>query len=162
MTAVATIDDIRDLHSGASYPGHLIRGRVDALVLFAAAWLGRQDAYWIYDAGLKATCVDRDQEKLDEMKALYPDTWEFVNGDVYDFAENTWDTWDVVSLDCPSDQFQKCADKLQLWCDLAHEAVILGTGVGTYYRVPDGWKVSDVRKRSTYLGGVYWTCLEPA
>jgi hypothetical protein len=43
---------------------------------------------------------------------------------------------------------------------MARKAVILGTGVGTEVSAPDGWHVSDVRKRSDYDGGVYWTVLE--
>lgn len=158
----ATFESIRDLHAGASYPGALLRGREDALVLFAAAWLGRQDAFWVAEAGLVGTCVDRDGELLAEMEWVYPSGWRFVEGDCYEFAEKTDEQWDVVSLDCPSDQFQLCADNLQLWCDISRFAVILGTGVGTKVEEPDGWRITDTRKRSDFLGGVWWTCLEPA
>lgn len=156
-----TLDSIRDLEAGVSYPGSLLRGRTDALVMFAAAWLGRQDAVWVAEAGLTATCVDNDGDRLEEMRALYPDDWQFVNADVYEFGATVDRQWDVVSLDCPSGHFDRCAEHVQLWCDLARYAVILGTGFGTKVDVPDGWAVTDLRKRSTYMGGVWWTCLEP-
>lgn len=158
---MTTLAEVRDLHAGVSYPGWVLRGREDALVLFAAAWMGRQDAFWVHDAGLVGTCVDHDGAKLAEMQALYPDTWEFIQADVYEYGAIVQRQWDVVSLDCPSDQFQRCADHVQLWCDLARYAVVLGTGLGTVVEVPDGWAVTDVRKRSDFVGGVWWTVLEP-
>lgn len=159
MTVLA---DIRDLEAGASYPGGVLRGRETALILFAAGFLGKQDAYWVADAGLVGTCVDRDGHLLEQMRRMYPADWQFVQADVYEWATRRFRRWDIVSLDCPSDQFQRCADLLEVWCDIAQHAVILGTGVTTTFMVPEGWAVTDVRKRSDFVGGVYWTVLERA
>lgn len=156
-----TLADVRDLPSGVSYPNLARLGSETALILFAAQWLGKQDAVWIADAGLQGTCVDVQPDKLRQMEAIYPDGWEFVCADVFPFTERTDRSWDVVSIDCPSNMFQECADLIERWCSLARDAVILGTGVGTMVTAPDGWAVSEVRKRSDYDGGVYWTVLEP-
>jgi len=161
---VTELAEIRDLDAGSVYPGHRLQGCETALVMFAAGFLGKQDAYWIADAGLKATCVDADAAKVQEMQGMYPDDWDFVIGDVYDFAERhagRW-TWDVVSLDPWTQDFDRCAAQLATFCWLANRLVVIGTGVGTTLRVPLGWAVTEVVKRSDYRGGVYWTCLEPA
>lgn len=159
---MTTLEDIRDLDAGAAFPGALLRGRKDALVLFAAGFLGKQDALWVAEAGLTATCVDTDAKLLRTMEGMYPSGWEFVEADAYTFAETTDRQWDVVSLDCPSNQFQRCADHAPTWCRIAKHAVILGTGLHTLVKAPAGWKVTDHRKRSNYLGGVWWTNLERA
>ena len=163
MTAPATLDDIRDLHSGVTYPGHLMEGCETALLLFCAHWHGRQDAYWIADAGLVGTCVDVDGEKLAEMQAIYPAGWHYVEADVFEFpVTNRGQQWDVVSLDPWTNQFNSCALHIDLWCSLARKLVVIGTGHDTKIEPPDGWRITDVRKRSDYNGGVYWTVLEPA
>jgi len=154
---------IQDLEAGATYPGHLLDGCDTALVMFAAGFLGKQDAYWIADAGLKATCVDVDAAKLQQMQTMYPDAWHFVIQDAYDYAEHDagrW-TWDIVSLDPWTQDFDRCAAQIGTWCYLANRAVILGTGAATRVTPPKGWNITEIRKRSDYMGGVYWTCLEP-
>jgi hypothetical protein len=128
-------------------------------MLFCAAWFGRQDAVHIADAGLFATCVDTDEEKLLEMRGLYPDDWTFVCSDAFAFAKQTGGRWDVVSLDPFTDKFQLCAAMLPLWCDLARRVVVLGTGPDVALSIPDGWKLSDLRRRSDFKGGVYWAVL---
>jgi len=160
VTVPASLEDLVDLHSGASYPA-IPHGCETALILFSAHWHGRQDAYWILQAGLVGWCVDKNERRLREMAAIYPDSWQFVPSDVYEFAEAATHTWDVVSLDPWTNQFQECADRLPLWCSLANRMVILGTGHDTSVKPPGGWRLTDFRKRSDYNGGVFWTVLEP-
>jgi hypothetical protein len=159
---VTTLEQIRDLEAGAAYPGYLLEGCRTALVFFCAAFLGKQDCAWIAEAGLTGTCVDRDGDRLDEMAGLYPDGWEFLKVDVYEFAEETGGMWDIVSLDPWTQDFDRCAEALPLWCSLARRAVVLGTGVDTKVEAPDGWAVTEVRKRTDYDGGVFWTIVERA
>jgi hypothetical protein len=162
MVAVAhPWDKVRD-EADQSYPTHLLPDCETALVLFAAAWHGRQDAVFCADAGLTATCVDLDDLRLDEMARLYPDDWTFVCADACDFAEQTSGQWDIVSLDCFTNDFRRCAELLPLWCDLARKVVVLGTGPGVALSVPDGWRLSGLRHRSDFAGGVYWAVLERA
>lgn len=153
VSAQAVLDDM-------NYPHSVLVGCETALVVFCAAFRGYQDAWWIAEAGLRATCVDNDRAKLDEMGAIYPKDWEWLCLDAYE--GNPDRTWDVVSLDPWSNQFTRCADMIGTWCKLARHAVILGTGVDTIVRAPAGWVVSERRKRSAYDGGVFWTVLERA
>jgi hypothetical protein len=161
VTVPRQFTEIEDLHSGVAYPA-MPEGAETALVGFSAHWHGRQDAYWIAKAGLIGTCIDLNENRLREMAGMYPAGWQFVPADVYAYAENATHTWDVVSLDPWTSQFQECADHLQMWCDLANRMVVLGTGWATKVEVPAGWRITDFRKRSDYTGGVYWTVLEPA
>lgn len=156
----ATLEEIRDLQAGAAYPGFVLEGCDNALILFAAGFLGKQDAYWVAEAGLRARCVDLDVEKLGEMRGLYPADWSWRCADVWEYADAR--QYDVVSLDPWTQDFQRCADMLPKWCGLAKRAVVLGTGATTEVLAPTGWRISDVRKRSDYDGGVYWTVLERA
>lgn len=156
----ATLDAIRQPSAAALYPSAVLDGCESALVMFAAAFLGAQDAVWIADAGLTATCVDTDLEKVAEMAPAYPTDWEYVVGDAFDYATRTKRRWDVVSVDCPSNLFERCAEFLPVWCLLARRAVVLGCGRGTEIVAPDGWQVTDRLHRSNFRGGVYWAVLE--
>jgi hypothetical protein len=157
-----TLDDVRAGAAPNLYPRHALVGCTDALVLFAAAFHGQQDAVWMAEAGVVATCVDTDQVKLAEMKDAYPTDWAYETADAFEFAiaAANW-RWDVVSLDPPSNLFGRCAKLLPIWCRLARRVVILGTGKDTVIDEPEGWKVSACVRRSNFLGGVYWTVLEP-
>lgn len=162
VTAPASLEQIRDADD-QGFPQEVLVGCESALVLFAAGFYGRQDAFWIAEAGLKATCVDVDGERLQVMRAIYPEGWEFVEVDAYEYAELSWRmhrVWDVVTADPYTNHFTVCADNIDGWCRLARRAVILGTGVDTSVTVPPGWRVESVWQRSTYKGGVWWTVLE--
>lgn len=154
-------DDIRD-PDDQSFPVGVLDGCRDALVLFAQAWYGMQDAYYVAAAGLDGTCVDIRDHNFGAMRDLYPDGWEFVQADVYEFIESTERTWDVVTVDCPSGHFQRCADLLPELCSLATRAVVLGSGAKTRIAVPGGWHQTSKNRRSMMFGGVYWTVLERA
>jgi hypothetical protein len=159
-----TFEQLRDPGTSNLFPRHLLRHGDTALVLFAAGFHGRQDAFWIAEAGMTATCVDLDKIRLHDMAAVYPPAWEFVVGDAFAFVEECAaepHRWDVVTVDCWSNQFDACAAAAELWCSVARSAVVLGTGRGTVVVPPDGWEISEVRHRSTYDGGVFWTVLEP-
>lgn len=145
-------------YCGTVYPTDLLDGCETALCLFSAAWHGRQDVYWLAKAGLVGTCVDLDGEKLAEMQAVYPDGWEFVEADVYDYVHDQPREWDVVTLDPWTGQFERCADMIDVWCSLATKVVILGHG---NYRLrepeaPEGWKLERKIRRSDFKGGINW------
>lgn len=160
MTAPATLEELRT--SDANFPHEALIGCQTALILFAAGFYGKQDAFWIAEAGLQGTCVDSDETRLLEMREVYPEGWQFLTGDAYEFASGPWSwrRWDVVTLDPWTQDFARCADNIQAWCRLARTAVIIGTGTETILCPPDGWRVAQVRQRSTYAGGVFWTLLE--
>lgn len=157
---MVTLAEIRDEPTGALYPRDLLHGCESALVLFAAGFYGKQDAVWIADAGLTATCVDTDDEKLGAMVLAYPEGWEYVHADCFTYASMTERCWDVVSVDCPTNLFDRCAGALPLWCELARKAVVLGCAKDTGILAPTGWAMTDLRYRSSFQGGVYWAVFE--
>jgi hypothetical protein len=156
-----TFADIENLYCGTVYPNLEEYAGDTALCLFCAEWLGMQDAYWVAKAGLIGTCVDVQGEKLEQMREVYPEGWEFVEADVYAYAhaavrEEMW--WDVVTLDPWTGQFDQCAKLIDTWSALARKVVVLGHG---NYRLtppeaPEGWELSETIKRSDYKGGIYW------
>lgn len=130
------------------------------MILFAAAFLGRQDAVWIAHGRMIGTCVDIDHAKLGEMVLAYPEGWEYVHGDAFEYATQTERQWDVVSIDCPTNHFDRCAGMMDVWCRLARRAVVLGCGPDTEIVAPDGWALTERRHRSNHLDGIYWAVIE--
>jgi hypothetical protein len=151
---------------GAVYPRDRLSGLQSALMVFCAAFLGRQDCVWVAEAGLEyVTAVDSDQERLQEMAGIYPADWGFVADDAFTFAARRYadgGLYDLVSLDPPTQLFQAAADAVELWCGLADRLVVIGTGRDTTLEPPAGWAQTDRITRTTRTGGVYWTILEPA
>lgn len=162
MKAPETLDEIRDEGSGASFPCELLVGNETALALFAAGFFGRQDGYWIADAGLTATCIDTDADRLDAMAAVYPTDWDFIQADVYKWVPKAVGQWDVVSVDCPTGHFDQCAEMLPEFCRLARRVVVLGADKnGQSLQPPAGWEMTGFRHRSDYVeGGVFWSVVE--
>lgn len=152
----ATFADIEDLYCGSVYPR--LEGYSTALCLFCAEWHGRQDAYWIAQHGMVGTCVDLNAKHLEEMRAVYPEGWEFIEADAYEWTAETERTWDVVTMDPWTGQFDRCAELLPRWCSLAEKVVVLG--FGGYRRTdpvaPEGWHLEHKILRSDYKGGIYW------
>lgn len=160
---MVTLDSIRGQAVKNLYPRQVLRRNETALILFAAAFYGRQDAIWAAKAGMHGTCVDLDKAKMATMQAVYPQAWEFEVEDVFDFILRTDRQWDVVSVDWPTPYFERVDEFLPLFCLLARRAVVFGTGADTSFVVPEGWTVTDEVRRSEFLaGGVWWTVVEHA
>lgn len=109
------------------FPAFLLPKGGTALALFAAAFLGVNDAIHFARNDMTATCVDIDAERLDEMADLYPYDWDFVLGDAWEYAEEArYDgiRWDVVSVDTyTGTATNRSLAELELWCALADKAV---------------------------------------
>lgn len=145
------------------YPVEALEGCETGLVLFAAAFLGHNDAIHFAEAGIITTCVDRDGPRLREMQALYPESWSFVEADVFAFVRASSEKFDVVSADPFTPEFPRVAKLVPALCRLANRSVIVGAGTATVdeIKAPRGWLVGDEKlHRSSHLGGVYWVTLE--
>jgi hypothetical protein len=144
------------------YPTHLLEGCEIGLVLFAAAFLGHNDAVHFAEAGLETTCIDIDRERLFEMRGMYPDIWTFLNTDAFLWArlmKAGRQKWDVVSADTfAGSAMRRSLDSLDLWCSLARKVVTVTTTAGEPYDVPDGWKGSLFERAPS----VFWLVLERA
>ena len=80
----ATLEHVAE--QARPYPAHLLDGCETGLCLFAAAFLGHNDAIHFAEAGLHTTCIDIDEDRLGEMRELYPSEWEFAVFDAWDYA----------------------------------------------------------------------------
>jgi hypothetical protein len=98
------------------------------------------------------------------MAPVYPPAWEFLIDDAYEFAADAAGNqrWDVVSLDPFTNEFERCAKLIDLWCSVANHAVILGTGSALEVQAPRGWTIALRRRRSLFAGGVDWVGLTRA
>lgn len=109
------------------FPAFLLPQGGTALSLFSAAFLGVNDAIYFARADMQATCVDIDEQRLDEMADLYPYDWDFVVSDAWAFAEEAAEEgrrWDVVTVDTyTGTDSERSIRSLYLWCSLADVAV---------------------------------------
>ena len=129
-----------------AYPVHLLREGDTGLCLFAAAFLGRNDAIHMARNNMVVTCVDTDVDRLREMSALYPDDWEFVTMDAWEFAawapeSRDHNTYDVVSVDTfTGDATDRSLESLDLWCSLARRVVTCTISPDSMFLAPEGWE----------------------
>lgn len=159
---MVTLEEVRAKAEPSVFPRHILDGCETGLVLFAAGFHGAQDAIWLAEAGIQATCLDTDGGKLDAMALAYPARWEFIVGDAFAYAERTQRTWDVVTVDCPTRAFEKCAEYVGWWSQLAHHTVVLGSGPFTTIHPTKGWTITEQIRRSDYKGGTFWTVIQRA
>ena len=141
------------------YPVHLLKGCETGLVLFAAAFLGHNDAIHFAEAGMTCECVDVDGDRLDEMRELYPDDWAFYEADAWTYAQAAQReelTWDVISADTfTGSVMRRSLDSLELWTSLARRVVTATYTAGEAYEVPKGWQ-GELFHRAAL---VYWLVL---
>lgn len=142
------------------YPVHLLEGHRTGLLLYAAGFLGHNDAVHYALSGLECTAVDTDAERLGEMRRLYEQGWTFVNADAVSYAEAAAEGdvfWDCVSVDpFTGEAMEQALGRLELWCSVARHLVTVGCRRGDSWRVPAGWR-SHLYER---VAGVYWLTLE--
>lgn len=125
------------------YPAYLLPHRGTGLCLFAAAFLGHNDAIHMARAEMELDLVDTDRARLVHMGLLY-DGARVWHQDAWEFAEamrGQADPWDVVSVDTfTGDAERRSLDSLELWCSLARAVVTVTHSSGSGYVVPDGWE----------------------
>jgi hypothetical protein len=141
------------------YPTHLLENAETGLVLFAAQYLGHNDAVHFALENVLTTCVDVNSARLEEMEPLYPEDWRFVCDDAWTYAErhSGQDQWDVVSVDTyRGDAEARSLKSLELWCSLARVAVTVTLSNGLEYQTPTGFKGYEFVRAP----GVYWLVLE--
>lgn len=133
-----------------AYPTDILADCDRALLLFGAAFLGVNDAIHLAAAGLAdVTVVDIDSERLDAMRALYPDTWELVAADAFDFVQRrhaAGERYDLVSADPTTPLMPRCRAELPSLCALARRAVVLGIEHGRPFDPPRGWHYRRIER----------------
>lgn len=141
------------------YPAYLLDGCETGLCLFAAAFLGHNDAIHMARAEMTVACVDVDGPRLREMRDLFPADWLWYFDDAWGFAQEAKllsIEWDAVSVDTfTGDAERRSLDSLELWCSLARKVVTVTHCAGSEYVVPDGWQ-DGLFERAT---GVNWLVL---
>ena len=141
------------------YPAQYLEGLETGLCLFGAAFSGANDAIHFYEHGLRTNVVDTDFERLSKMRRLYPDDWQFVHVDAWEYAEAARReelAFDAVSVDTfTGDAEIRSLASLELWTSIANELVTVTATPGKPFDVPDGWIVSKHWRGP----GVYWLCL---
>lgn len=127
------------------YPADMLTEGSTGLCLFAAAFLGVNDAIHMARKDMRVTCVDTDESRLREMHDLYPEDWSFRVMDAWWYA---WTypspgAYDVVSVDTfTGDATNRSLETLGLWCRLARRAVTVTVAHGQDYVTPKGWRSS--------------------
>ena len=151
MAAVAQAGSLEEvLREACPYPSHLLPRGGTGLCLFAAGFLGQNDAIHMWQAEMDVLCVDVDEPRLKEMHDLYPDGWSWCFGDAWDFVDRFGDDmgpWDVVSVDNFTGEIEpRVLASLPAWCSLASSVVTVTLGRGSEYEVPVGWNATTMRR----------------
>ena len=145
------------------YPAELLAGCESGLVLFAAAFLGHNDAIHFAEAGVpNVTLVDVDGERLNEMKDLYRDeTWQFVEADAWEYARTARDydlAFDAVSVDTfTGPALERSLGDLTAWTSIARRFVTVTATRDVGFQLPDRWRYRILWRSSL----AYWLVLEP-
>jgi hypothetical protein len=142
------------------YPAHLLEGCETGLLLFAAAFLGHNDAIHFAEAGMRCVCIDTDAKRLREMRELYPEDWTFLPDNAWHFANvATGKTmFDAVSVDTfTGDQMRRSLESLELWCSLARDLVTVTITDDMFgkYDCPERWQPSLFHRAND----VHWLVL---
>jgi hypothetical protein len=144
MTTATAVTFEQVSRQARPYPSWLLPNGT-ALAVFAAGFHGWNDCVHFARRGLACECVDVDEQRLLEMQAIYPDTWEFTVADAWAFAEKHAgiDKWDVVSVDpFLGDAAEKVWKTLYLWTALARHMLTITVTSDAHFNVPEGWDVS--------------------
>lgn len=143
-----TVIELTAIEAGP-YPSLRLPVGGTGLCLFAAAFLGAQDAIHMHRAGMELDLVDTDGDRLREMGDLYPlarrhvqDAWAFA-----DDARGLGYMWDVVSVDSWTGEIEsRVMGSLGLWCSLADRMVTVTHTRTAGYVIPDGWTGRIMRR----------------
>ena len=143
------------------YPADMLEDCETGLLLFAAAFLGVNDAIHFARKQTVCTCVDTNPERLGRMEALYPPDWSFVEQDAWEFAEAARASgtgWDAVSVDTFTGMAtHRSLGTLDLWCSLARKCLTVTIVEGLPYEVPAGWRQSVFPRDGRF--GAAWLVL---
>lgn len=153
-----SMDEVRQ-QTGPNFPILALPQGGTALAMFCANFWGQNDVIHLADAGMHCTLVDINEERLDEMRDIYPDDWEYHTADAWEFANDAGDRrWDVVTVDPWTAQMDAALESIDLWCSLANKAVIIGNRLVDYGvippylpTIPEGWD-STVLQRNGRVG----------
>lgn len=160
MIAYPTIEHVA--MQARPYPADLLVGCATGLCLFAAAFLGHNDAIHFARRDVPAICVDVDGDRLETMRALYPGSWEFVEADAWKYAEAAADlelSWDAVSADTFTGhkwETQTIA-AVPIWAAIANRLVTFTatSRMRSSLRAPAGWELGFYERATD----VYWGVL---
>lgn len=112
------------------YPVRLLENCDSGLCLFGAGFYGANDAIHLYYADMPyVQIVDIDANKLSEMEAAYPKEWVFTTADVKEWvpivANASLLSWDIVSVDAPTQLFRWVLDNLDTIAKLANKYLVI-------------------------------------
>jgi hypothetical protein len=130
-----------------AYPADLLPEGGTALALFAAAFLGANDAIHFARKDMYGTCVDIDEKPAKrEMAACCTRTAWIVprmrtRGSIASASRACLGKWDVVSVDTfLGDATERSLASLDLWCSLAPKMVTATISADRTTPSPNGWR----------------------
>jgi len=169
-----------------AFPYKLFHRVESACCFFTAQFYGKNDVVHLNRVGVKnVTLVDLDKKKLEHMEEIYPETWETVVADAFEFASAALAAgkqYELVVCDPYSGMASEVSfEKGKLFFDLASrffcslytkpmfeddlgdlqladDPIQLGRRLGEFYG--GEVNVALIAKRSSHLDGIYWVVIE--
>lgn len=137
------------------FPKEYLKSTDKVLCLFSAAFGGRQDVQYVYDAGVEdCIMIDNDVEKLAALQFPYKkieyDCFKYI-----DECVRLEERFDVVISDQWTQQMAIInTDYLERLKQITKRVLIIGC---SQIYLDEGNTVTDLLiKRSTHLGGIFW------
>ena len=176
---LVSLDDVRASADPSTFPREVLDGATSVASFFGAAFLGRNDAIHLADAGIAdVVVVDLDAAKLGEMRAIYPAPWRWTVGDAYVVARDMGkrgEKADVVIADAWQSDCERMLSELPLWCAIARRHVVVTVAkpwLDAHGLRPDSasltaWleargvaaSVVSLHHRADWSGGTWWLVL---
>ncbi len=174
------LHEIRAMAEGRPFPQFTLANANSGICIYSVALHGVRDVIHLRDKQVKrVTLVDIDREKMEEMKKIYPQRWEYLVGDAFetlDRLKRDDQTFDVVVLDPWIHEQTRNLDRLGDLLDIANRYVVISLSMKSFFAehgLPTKadalgafLKARDSRVKEARLmfctafdGGMYWATI---
>lgn len=147
-----------------NFPVQILRKNCTVIDFFCAGFEGVNTWHKVRDKAGKYVGVDTNNENLMSMADKMDQKRDrFYNRDVYQYAKETSEAFDIVILDPWTRDFKKVYDNLGMFSQLAVKHLLVSTNAGHVALLPPqsgGLTLAYLWKRNDYLNGTYWAVYE--
>lgn len=160
VVCVRVPTSLADVQPHPRYPVDALSGVDSALMLFCAGFYGASDCVHLANLGIEhVVAVDRDREKIEAMRAIYPKTWEFLVADAYEICKRSL-VVDFLGVDPPVNGSERALRSLSRFCEIARRRIVIGTTLEAYEQttiaVSNEWRRRDPLMRNDRACWLVW------
>ncbi|HTV71951.1 MAG TPA: hypothetical protein VMF90_25750 [Rhizobiaceae bacterium] len=180
LTKAKMLDWINSKTDNREFPEFVLQDSTSAAAFYTAALLGVRDVIHLNNHGIHdVTLVDLDPEKTEEMRKVYPASWDYVIDDAYKVMDRfraEGRRFDVILLDPWTHRQRSDMNRLGTLLDIANRYVVISLSANSYFRqaqvstepedliehlqgLDPRIATVDVRWCTNFDGGMYWVTI---